>query len=505
MSKLKLASILLLLSTFILKFSSMLRDLVIAQFFGDSYMADAYIAAMTIPNAIILFMLTGMKDAFLPSYYKFEEQGRGFSHLTNVVKGTFLIGAIISLIGAILSPLLIRFLYPDFNEHGTEIAIWTAVIYFVSVMVVGINAVYEGYFDAKRKFSFSTFSQTVVVICTIGGTYLLHEELGIYSVAIGYLVGTMISFLIKVLYFKPSKLMLWSQKLDRHEVQAFYLIFLPVGLTIAVGQVNLFVNTLFAARLGEGVVANLNYAFRLVNIPQAIFGVVIATIIFPILAEAKSKGNTKLFSTGIEKGLMYMFLFLAPAVAGMLLLMKEIVQLVYERGAFDANATALTTEYALFYIGSVLFYSIQAVIAKGFYTLEKGHYMLRIGVISIVCNIIFNAILSNVMGASGLALSSSLVGLVYSVITFVTLYKMTGGFNIKLIGKEYSKIILATVIMVVALLGVQYIEFIEQLPVFIYLVFMVMLGALVYFTVLILMKTSSLQEMLKRSTKLKGN
>jgi putative peptidoglycan lipid II flippase len=505
MSKLKVASILFLLSTFFLKFSSMLRDLVIANLFGDSYMADAYIAAMTIPNAIILFMLTGMKDAFLPSYYKYEKLGKGFSHLTNIVKGTFWISAIIAIGGALLSPLLIRWFYPDFNQHGTEIAIWTAVIYFISVAIVGINAVYEGYFDAQKKFSFSTFSQTIVVICTIGGALLLHRQIGIYSIPLGYFVGTVISFLIKLFYLGPRNFMLWQQPLDRKEVTSFYLIFLPVGLTIAVGQVNLFVNTLFAARLGEGVVANLNYAFRLVNIPQAIFGVTIATIVFPLLAEAKAKDDMHLFKKGIEKGLIFMFLFLAPTVAGMLVLMKELVQVVYQRGAFTDTATALTSEYAMFYVGSVLFYSIQAVIAKGFYTLEKGHYILRVGIISIICNIIFNAILSKAMGAAGLALSTSLVGLVYSTITFTTLYKISGGFRLSLIVKEYGKVLLASVFMAVVLLGIEGQFQISRIGTFPYLIVMILLGAAVYFAGLKLLRSNSLQELLQGIGKKKAS
>jgi putative peptidoglycan lipid II flippase len=499
MSKLRVASILFLLSTFFLKFSSMLRDLVIANLFGDSYMADAYIAAMTIPNAIILFMLTGMKDAFLPSYYKYEKLGKGFSHLTNVVKGTFWISAAIAVGGAALSPFLIRFLYPDFNPHGTEIAIWTAVIYFISVAIVGVNAVYEGYFDAQKKFSFSTFSQTIVVICTIVGALLFHRQIGIYSVPLGYFVGTVISLFIKLFYLSPGQFMLWRQPMDRKEVSAFYAVFLPIGLTIAVGQINLFVNTLFAARLGEGVVSNLNYAFRLVNIPQAIFGVTIATIVFPLLAEAKAKDDMNLFKVGIEKGLIYMFLFLAPTVAGMLVLMKELVQVVYERGAFTATATALTSEYAVFYMGSVLFYSIQAVIAKGFYTLEKGHYMLRVGMISIIANIIFNSILSKTMGAAGLALSASLVGLVYSSITFATLYKISGGFRLLFIAKEYGKVLLASVFMTGVLLGVEYQFQLSRLGTFPYLIIMIVLGAVVYFIFLKLLKSSSLQELLQGS------
>lgn len=77
MKSLKIASILLLVSTLFLKFSSMIRDLVIANYFGTSYIVDAYNAAMIIPNAFILFMLTGMKDAFIPSYLRYEKEGKG--------------------------------------------------------------------------------------------------------------------------------------------------------------------------------------------------------------------------------------------------------------------------------------------------------------------------------------------------------------------------------------------------------------------------------------------
>ncbi|MGY3715238.1 murein biosynthesis integral membrane protein MurJ [Sutcliffiella cohnii] len=500
MSKLKLASILLLFSTFVLKFSSMLRDVTIGYFFGSSALTDAYFAAMTIPNAIILFMLTGMKGAFLPSYFKYEEQKRGYSHLTNVVKGTFIVGVIISIIGAVLAPFIIRLFYPSFTEGPAyQVAVWTLIIYFLSVMLVGINSVYEGYFDAKKKFSFSTFSQTVVVFCTIAFMILFHRQLSIYAIPIGYLVGTIISFLIKFIYLTPKKFLYWKQKLNIKEVSAFYMIFLPVGLTIAVGQINMFVNTLFAANLGDGVVTNLNYAFRLVNIPQAIFGVVIATIIFPILAEAKSNNNNALFKRGIEKGLTYMFLFLAPAVAGMVVIMEQLVRLVYERGAFDTSATALTSEYAIFYIGSVLFYSIQAVIAKGFYTLEKGHYILRVGIISIFVNVIFNAILSKLMGPAGLALSSSIVGFVYSAITFTTLYKLMGGFNLKYVGKEYFKIIVSTAIMVGFLLLVSLV--ISNFNNTIYVVVMVITGVIAYLTGLLLCRVESLKEVLKRRKK----
>jgi putative peptidoglycan lipid II flippase len=505
MVKFKLSVILLLFSTLFLKFSSMIRDLAISGLYGDSYKADAYFASMTIPNAIILFMLTGMKDAFLPSYYKYNKMGKGFSHLTNILKSTFLISIIISIIGALLSPLLVKWLYPEFLHYkdGYSIAKWTIALYFLSILFVGINAVYEGYFDSKRKFSFSTFSQTIVVLTTVAFTLLFHQSMGIYAVPIGYLVGTAFSFLLKVIVLSPKKMMNWKQSPNWQEIKIFYLIFLPVGITIMVGQINLSINMLFAARMGEGVVSNLNYAFRLVSIPQAIFGVTIATIIYPILAQAKADQNYFLFKNGIERGLSTMVLLLAPTITGMVILINPIIRLVYERGAFTEGSTLTTSHYALLYMGSVLFYSIQAVIAKGFYTLEKGHFIMRIGILSIVFNVISNYFFSKWMGPSGLALSSSIVALFYSTLTFTTLYKVSGGFNLKYLGYEFMKIILATCFMVISLVALEYIFEVSKWTDIPNLVINIFVGAVIYFLGLILFRSLTLTQLLHKNKKVK--
>lgn len=180
---------------------------------------------------------------------------------------------------------------------------------FFSIFLVGINAVFEGYFDAKGKYSFSTFSQTVVVLSTIGSTLFLSKLIGGYSIALGYLVGTIISFLIKFFYFGPRKFINWRQKLNIKEVNTFYLIFIPVGITIMVGQINLNISNFYAGMFGADAISYLNYAFRLVSIPQAIFGVTVATIIYPIIAKARTNNDMELFKTGMEKGLSIMFLF----------------------------------------------------------------------------------------------------------------------------------------------------------------------------------------------------
>ncbi|MGF2617960.1 murein biosynthesis integral membrane protein MurJ [Rossellomorea vietnamensis] len=501
MSKLKFASIIFLISTLFLKFSSMLRDLVIAHYFGASYIVDAYNAAMIIPNAFILFMLTGMKDAFVPSYIKYEADHKGKEHLTNIVKGTFIIGFIISFAGAVFAPVYFPLMYPEFTDSAINLGIWTAALYFATVFLVGINAIYEGYFDAQGKYSFATFSQTVVVLCTIGSAIFLHDIIGGYSLALGYLVGTVISFLIKFMYLKPRNFINWKQKMDKKEVYSYYKIFLPVGLTIMVGQINLTVNFLFAGQFGEGVISYLNYAFRLVSIPQAIFGVTTATIIYPILSRAMANNNDALFKTGIEKGLNVMILLLAPTITIMMILITEVVGVVYERGAFGREATLATSEVAVYYIGSVLFYSIQVIIAKGFYTLEKGHLILRIGLLSVVINVILNFVFSQLIGYQGLALSSSVVGLIYTVLCFIILYRIAGGFNLGFISKEYLKVIAAVIPAGLAVYFLKSVGGIEGLSNYISVPLLSIIGVVIYLPILFILKSDSLRMVLTRGKK----
>lgn len=501
MNKMKVTSIIFLLSTFILKFSSMIRDVLIARFFGDSYESSVYFAAMTIPNALVLFLLTGMKEAFLPSYFKYNQLGQGKSHLTNIVKSTFIFSTIVAIIGILLSSPIMNIFYPSFEkyEYGMQIGVITASLYFASLIFVGVNAVYEGYFDANKKFSFSVFSQTSVVLSTILFGLFLHEPLGILSIPIGYLVGTIISFLIKLFYRKPSQFINWKQRIDRDEVKEFYGIFWPVGLTVAVGQINLAVNIFFAAKIDdEGIVATLNYAFRLVNIPQAIFAVTIATIVFPLIAEAYNKKQFDRFKKGIESGILFMLLFLTPAIAGMVLLMPELVKVIYERGAFTAETTKAVSYFSILYIGSTFFYSIQAVIAKGFYTLEKGHYMMRIGLISIFINILSNWYLSSQFGATGIALSASLVALLYSTVTFFTFSKLVNGLDYKKLIWNTVQVFIATTVMILGIRWIEQVMPLQSLHAVFHILIVALIGIVIYFAVMLLFRNQYVKMILSK-------
>ncbi|PAV31300.1 murein biosynthesis integral membrane protein MurJ [Virgibacillus profundi] len=495
-SKLGLASILFLIATIFLKISGLIRDMVIAFYFGDSYVADAYLAAFIIPNMIILFFTTGMKNALVPSYIQSVEEKRGSYHLSQVFRGTFGISILLSLLGMVLAKYYIPLLYPAFSPEGQEIAIWTTIILFSSVVFVGMNAVLEAYFDSENKFSLSMVSQIIVIGSTIMGAVFFARSIGAYSLALGYLIGTIMSLLFKALLVAPRKLIKFKMKTDWKEIKRFYIIFIPVAITVAVGQINLAVDNIYASYFDEGVVTYINYAKNLVHFPQAIFGVVIGTVIFPFLSRANAQSNFNQFKRGIEIGLNTMFFILLPAIAGMMVLMPNIIELLYQRGAFSADATNTTATVAYYYFGSVLFFSLHNVVTKGFYTLKKGHLILIIGGISVILNVILNFVFTRWLGYNGIPLASSVVAFLYVGASFVLLLKLVKGLNLKKLGAEYIKVIIAGIIMVACILLLK--SLINDWVNIVQIILISVTGVITYFISALLLRIKSLSFLIKR-------
>ncbi|MFD1735191.1 murein biosynthesis integral membrane protein MurJ [Bacillus salitolerans] len=497
MANLRFTGFLLIFATFFLKISSMLRDMFIAYYFGTTEITDAYLSSFLAANMLILFMVTGMKDTFVPSYISAKDKGKESEHITSVFKGTFIIGLIASIIGIILSPILLPAIYPNFSDNAHDVLVWTAGIYFGTIVFVGLNAVLEGYLDAVNRFSWSVFSQTIVVLFTIGGIVILAKPVGIYGAAIGYIAGTLISLCVKYLALLPKKLITLKNKTDWEDVKRFYKVFLPIGITVAIGQVSLLIDSFFANRFGEGVLSYLNYAFRVVQFPQQIFGVTVGTVVLPILARAAAKNDNDMFKNGIEKGLSTIFYILLPSLIGMLYLMPQIIEILYERGEFNEASTLATSKVGIYYLGTILFFSLHMVITKAFYSIQKGHYILYVGLASIFFKVLFNFIFSEWFGYIGLALSSSVVAFLYVGSCFVILVNIIGGLPMRKLGLEFLKVIIATTIMYSAIyFAGNYIE--VMFSSYLFTLIIIVIGVITYALASFLIKCEPLLTFIKK-------
>lgn len=492
--KLALTGILFVIASLFLKVSGLLRDMVIAYQFGDSYQSAAYFAAFALANTFILFFTTGMKNAFVPSFIHAQADGKGHHHFSQIIRGTMVFGLIVSVIGAFLSPVLLPLLFqfpnlePGVRAEAIELSVALAVIFFIAVFLVSLNSVYEAYLDAESKFSLSVISQTIVIGSTILSTLLFADEIGAYSMAFGYLAGALLSYIAKQLWFVPKGSHKVIGKLDWEEIKPFSIIFIPVAITVMVGQVNLTIDNIFASSFSDSAVNYVNYAKNIVHFPQAIIGVTIGTIIFPILSKAIANANEKSFKQGIEYGLMLTLLVLLPAVAGMMWLMQDLITIVYERGAFTADATAATANVGYLYLGSVLFFSLQNILNKAFYSKKQGHVILRISLFSIALNVglnfLFIALLDSYLA---IPLASSVMALVYFALNWVVFNRTQGKLNSRFIMKDAAKIFAATAAMLLALWLASGI--LEDLNIYIRFGLTAIIGAIVYAIAALALKT----------------
>ncbi|QTN00820.1 murein biosynthesis integral membrane protein MurJ [Sediminibacillus dalangtanensis] len=490
-SKLGATGLLFLLMTLLLKISGLVRDMVIAYYFGDSYQADAFLAAFIIPNMLFLFMTNGMKNTLVPSYLEAAANGRENSHLSQVFKVTAVGGTIAAVLGMLLSPYLIPLLYTEFSEQATRVAIWVSVWLMGALVFVGLNAVLEAYLDARQRFSTSAASQIIVIAAMITSAFLFAESAGPYALAAGYLAGTIVSLLFKLILAVPKQAIRLKEKINTSEIKHFYRLFLPVALTVMVGQINLAVDNIFAGYFPEGTVTYINYAKNLVHFPQAIFGVTIATLVFPALAKAQAIRNQVQFKQTMVQGLNLMYLLVLPAITGMMILMPQIIELLYERGAFTHQATLATSQAAYYYFGSVLFFSLNTMINKGFYSVKQGKLIMKIGAVSVVLNLLFNYLFTKTLGFVGIPLASSVVGLLYAATGFVLFLKLVKGLPLSMLAGEFAKITAATGIMAAVIIPLS--RVVTDWPVLLHIIMIALVGAVLFIGTAWLLKTHSLQ------------
>ncbi|WP_066190572.1 murein biosynthesis integral membrane protein MurJ [Gracilibacillus timonensis] len=495
--KIGISAMIMFISTILLKISGLARDILIANYFGDSYLAEAYLAAFIIPNMMILFMQNGMKEVFVPQYFQYKKKQAEVAFLSHIFQSSFVIGILLAILGMILAPFLIDLLYPAFNEETATVATRIMRILMIAVCIVCINAVLESYLDATYRYHLSALSQMFVWVTMIGFTILFVTQLGVYVLAWGYLLGSLISFLFKKLFIR--RLQLTKHKLHIRLASRYYLELLPVGITIMIGQLNLMVDNVYASYFREGVITYVNYAKNLVHLPQTVIAAVVGAVLFAHISENYAKQNLTAFQQSLSRASQVTFFLTLPAVAGLTLILPAVIEMLFERGAFSANATLETARVGYFYAGSAFFFSINVVWNKALYTMGKGTAIFKIGLISIGLNILLNQLLTGWISYYGIPLASSLVGAYYSISTYLVYLKINQAKTPTKAERQYSefiKIVLAAIAMASVILWMQ--QAIEPLHTIVQVVLLVAAGIIIYFGCCQLFRVKALTFLIRR-------
>lgn len=406
-----------LIMNLVVKILGFMRETSLANAFGASDLSDAYLSAYTIPyflQAILGFALVTAVVPILTKYLVAGNRKEADYAASAIINVTALVLAAVTVLGILGCDILVSLLAPGYGPEQAALTADLARIMFPSVVFMGVGMVLTGICNAHYKFAVSAFAPGVSNIIIIVSLLFFSASYGIFGAAWGTLLSFVGFFLIQVpvlwqIGFK------YRPVLDfRHPAVRQLLCEIgPIVLGVAVNQIYFAVNRIFASGLAEGTISNINYANKLMMLPVGIFVAAVANAIYPALTEFSLKKDRKSLAVTMKTGMVAVMLVAVPAAVGLAVLAEPIIELLFEHGEFTHEDT-LATAWALvcFTVGLIPM-SANMLITRVYYALQDVKTPVRIGMLSVVLDVLLSLVLFKVMsyGGGGLALANSLAAL----------------------------------------------------------------------------------------------
>jgi len=438
----------------------LVRDQVLAYYFGAGDAMDAFRVAFRVPNLVRdLFAEGAMSAAFVPTFTReLTTSGklRAWALANSVITALIVLTGILVVVGVIFAEPLVRLYAQDFADvpGKLELTVFLARLMLPFLTLVALAAVFMGMLNALGHFFIPALSPAMFNVATIVIAVVLipfAPTLGIEPivlVALATLVGGLGQLLIQWQPLRDEGYR-YRPSLDVKDPALGHVLLLmgPGTIGMAATQINIFVNTRFASEQGTGAVSWLDYAFRLMYLPIGLFGVSIAAASTPALARLVAQSDMARLRSTVAASIGLMLALNVPATLGLMVLATPIVALVFEHGSFtaaDTSATALALQY---YAIGLVGYSIVRIVSPAFYTLHLSRVPVAASVASVIANVILNIMLVRVMGYAGLALGTSLAAVVNAGIQLVLLKRHLGGIQARRIFVTFIKITIAAVVM----------------------------------------------------------
>jgi putative peptidoglycan lipid II flippase len=418
--------------TLISRVFGFIRDMVTANLFGAGVFFDAFSVAFKIPNFMRrLFAEGSFSQAFVPvlSTYQKQQSEQDTKNFINAMAGTLgIVLLIVTIVGVVCTPWIIKLFAPGFYEGDQrfDLAVTMLRITFPYLFFISLTAFSGAILNTYSRFWVAAFTPVFLNICMIGAAMWLSPQF--HWPIIGLAWGVCIAGVIQLLFQWPFLRQLGFVIRPRIAfndpgVKNVLRLMVPSLFGVSVGQVNLFVDTLFASLLTIGSVSWLYYSDRLMEFPLGVFGVAISTVILPHLSRHHASHSTVSFSLTVDWALRAVLLVGLPAGVVLAILSGPMLSTLFQHGRFDAHAVLMARQsLSAFAIGIAPFMLVK-VLAAGFYAKQDMRTPVRIAVIAMIANIILNLALISPLAHAGIALATSISAIINTGFLFYFLRK----------------------------------------------------------------------------------
>ncbi len=413
----------------------LVRDIVIAAFFGAGPAADAFFVAFRIPNLLRrLFAEGSLTVSFIPVFAEYLVK-RGREEAFALARSSWWILiitlAVVSVLGVLLSPLIVKIIGMGWvsSPDKFDLTVLLTRIMFPYIFFIGMVALAMGILNTLGHFAAPACSPALLSVAMVSSVLLIspHLEKPVLGLATGVMIGGGLQLTLQIPFMIRKGFRLFVRSPLYHTaIKRIALLMTPAVFGAAVYQINILVGTLLATFLPEGSVSYLYYADRMVQFPLGVFAIALATAVLPSLSKQAAMEDMEGLRSSFSYALRLVFFITIPAMTGLIILRGPIVSLIFQRGAFDAASSRLTAEAVLYYAVGLWAFSGVRIVVSAFYSLQDTKTPVKTGVVSLVANIVLSLLLMGPMLHGGLALATSLASSVNLTLLVLALRKRLG-------------------------------------------------------------------------------
>ncbi len=418
----------------------LIREQVFAGLFGAGKNLDAFLMAFRLPNLLRdLFAEGALSTAFITTFSgkiatEGDESAWRLANKVATLTAVFMSG--VTLLGILFAPQLVDLLtWGSWPPDKTALTILLTRIMWPFMLLVSLAALVMGILNAKHVFGPPAMASSYFNLGSIiGGVAIgwwLDPHFGARSLT-GLAIGTLIGGAWQLIAQFPSLHRVgYKYRADfqwRDEgVRTVLGLMAPAVIAASAVQVNVLVNSGFAASLGNGPVSWLNIAFRLMQLPLGIFGVAIGTVTLPLVSKSAAIGNIDEFRTILARGMRLAFLLTIPSAIGLAMLASPIISVIYQHGRFTAEMTRQTASALQFYAVGLVSYAVLKVLTPAFYAIGKRNTPMVVSFLAIGTNLFLNWLFTFRLGWGhrGLAFSTSLVATINFLLLYALMWRHT--------------------------------------------------------------------------------
>lgn len=404
--------------TLLSRFLGLARDMVIANFFGASAGADSFFLAFRIPNFFRrLFGEGAFAQAFVPvlSEYRANKQHGEVRVLIAAIGGSLGLNLfILTVLGVIAAPLVIALFAAGFVYGGETEKLGLATdmlrLTFPYMFLICMTAFAGSVLNSYGRFGPPAFTPVLLNVSLIVAAVFVtpYMETPVFALAWGVLAAGILQLLFQLPFLAQANLLVWPRVDFSHPgVRQVFTLMLPALLGVSVGQINLLLDTVLASFLPTGSISWLYYSDRLLELPLALFGITIATVILPSLSRQQTADESAYQDT-LGWAVKMVVLIGLPATVALVVLSEHLIVSLFFLGELtQRDATMAGLSLAAYGVG-LLGHMLVKVLAPGYFSRQNTKTPVRFGIIALVANMVFNLILVWPLQHVGLALATSL-------------------------------------------------------------------------------------------------